>query len=135
MASSINTSSDVFISGAEEFQSPSSPEPDLALFDHMDEQHESILNQQFELHKPTQNSRPFLNDSQKSCIKKTLVFIGYTISTILFSLNLYIYYFFIKLSYDDETAMKILNNVTRVQENAINNYHRRNGSDGYDRDD
>ncbi|KAI5953347.1 hypothetical protein KGF54_002718 [Candida jiufengensis] len=65
----------------------------------------------------------------QKCTLKILVLIGYTITTILFSIITYLHYFFIRYSYDEETAINILDGVFRAQEKAINNYHKRHNND------
>lgn len=60
-----------------------------------------------------------------NCAFKTLMFIGYCISTIVFSLHLWVQYFFIKYTYDDQTAVNMLNYVTAAQERAIDEYTKR----------
>ncbi|EER31870.1 predicted protein [Candida tropicalis MYA-3404] len=64
-----------------------------------------------------------------NCVFKTLIFIGYCISTIIFSLHLWVQYFFIKYTYDDQTAVNMLNYVTAAQEKAIDEYSKRKGGD------
>ncbi|RCK60969.1 hypothetical protein Cantr_08400 [Candida viswanathii] len=65
--------------------------------------------------------------AKDNCAFKTLIFIGYCISTIAFSLHLWIQYFFIKYTYDDQTAVNMLNYVTAAQEKAIDEYSKRKG--------
>ncbi|KAI3403833.1 hypothetical protein KGF56_003263 [Candida oxycetoniae] len=69
---------------------------------------------------------------QKFIIKAS-TFIGYALTTCLFSKIIYLHYFFVRLSYDDETAMKMLDGVFRAQEKAIDDYHKRKRS--YETDD
>lgn len=56
---------------------------------------------------------------------RALIFIGYCISTVFFSIHLWIQYFFVKYTYDDQTAVNMLNYVTAAQEQAIDEYLRK----------
>ena len=57
--------------------------------------------------------------------KRTLVFIGYTITTVLFSIIIYLHSLLVRCSYDEETSTMLLDGVFRAQEKAIDDYHRR----------
>ncbi|KAI5967072.1 hypothetical protein KGF57_000501 [Candida theae] len=61
---------------------------------------------------------------QKSATK-TLVFVGYTITTVLFSVIIYLHSLLVRCSYDEETSTTLLDGVFRAQEKAIDDYHRR----------
>ncbi|CAX44492.1 conserved hypothetical protein [Candida dubliniensis CD36] len=65
------------------------------------------------------------NNDTSQCWIRTLIFIGYCISTVFFSIHLWIQYFFIKYTYDDQTAVNMLNYVTAAQEQAIDEYSRK----------
>lgn len=56
---------------------------------------------------------------------KTLIFIGYTITTVLFSIIIYLHSLLVRCSYDEETSTTLLDGVFRAQEKAIDDYHRR----------
>ena len=65
------------------------------------------------------------NNETSQCWIRALIFIGYCISTVFFSIHLWIQYFFVKYTYDDQTAVNMLNYVTAAQEQAIDEYLRK----------
>ncbi|KAI5960301.1 uncharacterized protein KGF55_004593 [Candida pseudojiufengensis] len=81
--------------------------------------------QQQQLHQLHPQEQP----KWQKCTIKILILIGYTITTILFSIITYLHYFFIRYSYDEETAINILDGVFRAQEKSINDYHKRHQHD------
>ncbi|CAK9438572.1 uncharacterized protein LODBEIA_P27960 [Lodderomyces beijingensis] len=133
------------ITGVEAWNDLSSPEPELSLIESdtqvrsrsaNDLNMESSITSEFPvLSTHEQNGGPQLSKSSQSssktwakwqeCILKTLVFIGYAITTILFYIIIYLHYFVVKLSYDEETAMNLLDGVFRAQEKAIDNFHKK----------
>ncbi|KAI5949696.1 hypothetical protein CANMA_005504 [Candida margitis] len=58
-------------------------------------------------------------------LRRTLIFIGYTITTVLFSVIIYLHSLLVRCSYDEETSTALLDGVFRAQEKAIDDYHRR----------
>ncbi|WLF77868.1 hypothetical protein PVL30_001590 [Lodderomyces elongisporus] len=64
------------------------------------------------------------SDSHR-CIIRALSFVGYAVTTILFYIIIYLHYFAVRFSYDEETAMSMLDGVFRAQERSIDNYHKR----------
>ncbi|CCG22475.1 hypothetical protein CORT_0B07690 [Candida orthopsilosis Co 90-125] len=117
----------------------SSPEPESAMMltelnNRLRTQtHDTAIHEEFR--DPVSNSNPdvvqqgspFVEEvpEWQKTAKRTLVFIGYTITTVLFSVIIYLHSLLVRCSYDEETSTTLLDGVFRAQENAIDDYHRR----------
>ncbi|EMG46664.1 hypothetical protein SBY92_005409 [Candida maltosa Xu316] len=89
------------------------------------EEFQRLIQSQTSYLNQTNDDEETVHEKQNNCLVRTLIFVGYCLSTLLFTIHLWIQYFFVKYSYDDQTAVNLVNYVTAAQERAIDEYTRR----------